>query len=435
MTMIGSEGKTMKRLVQGVVVAVLLIFYTIGFAADGVGKANTSDDLGFKLGIVHLHPELVLSTQYDTNVQNAHDNEIADMVFNVRGGIAMDIPAKTVGFTLEGFVGYSKYFGIDNDSSTKLDSLDVKGRLSLSVLKDAIINIQMNDSIVRSSVPEGITVYDVQDRIFNDAFVRFVVQPNGQSGTLKVMLGYRNGFNHYDKDSYRNNNYLKHTGELGLQWKFFPKTSLFFSGSFGYQDYYEFRADPTAGQEKSPNAMPLQLSVGVAGRVTSFMLIKLSVGYVNSLSDELEGYNSANATAEATFQPLENVGITLGYNRANNVVNIHGSMAANKAYLELKAWTINDRLRFSVPCSYQYMQYGNAPDDTTIVDLRGKGRNDHVIRVEPEVAFYATPWFGISVQYTFMMRDSDLEFADTSGNTVNYDFIKHQAMLGLTFRY
>jgi len=437
----------MKKTVMWAIAGVLLICMMSGTALAEVGlETKAKDKKGFRLGIVHIHPALAVSTMYDTNVQNTNDNTVSDLSLDVNGGVKLNIPHDIASFTLAGGIGYLKYFGIDNSRTTDLDSLEGNGRLALQFLRKSIVTFGLSDTVVRTTLPEGVTIFDLQKRINNTARANVGIQPNGAAGNLKVNLGYAFDLQRYDDAAYQNNNFMAHEVTAQVSWAFLPKTAVFLAGSYRYTDFYDFTAGQSPLYQQSPNASPIEVKLGLIGRLSPMVSINLYVGYANNLAENLENYHSANAKAEGVFQFLRRTRMKLGFVRSSRPVTVYGYMAGNKAYLEFQQWAFNDRFRFTVNGSYEYQQFGEldpviftSAQAGQITGLQGQDRSDHVIRAETSVGFYVTEWFSIAVAYKFMMRDSSIDTFQVTVNNVaidqNYDFMKHQAMLNLRLSY
>ena len=433
----------MNKLAMWAIVGSLVLLGMAGsaMAEDGLG-IKTKDEKGFRLGMVHIHPALSVSTFYDTNVTNRNDNTIGDMALDASGGFKMNIPNDVAAFTLTGSVGYLKYFGIDDSATTSLDSLEASGRLALQFLRKSVVTFGVSDTVVRTTLPEGVTIFELQKRINNTARANVGIQPNGAQGNLKINLGYANDLQRYDSGINKDNNYLAHEITAQVSWAFLPKTAVFLAGSYRYTDFYDFTAGISPLYQQSPNASPVEVKLGLMGRLSPMVSINLYVGYANNLSVNLDNYQSANAKVEGVFQFLRRTRMKLGFERSSRPVTVYGYMAGNKAYLEFQQWAFNDRFRFNINGSYEYQQFGEI--DPTIpaaqvTGLVGKDRTDHVLRAEASVGFYVTQWFSIAAVYKFLMRDSSLATFQVIENNVpidqNYDFIKHQAMLNLRLSY
>ncbi len=458
------------------VFAVLLLSFGVVLAEDNassddssVSKAKDSayenkKDLGFGFGGFKLHTAAFLLMNYDTNVSNVSANEAADLSLIVNGGLRLNYPSDMAAMSFGGDIGYRRYFGIDKSDTTELSNVFGKARLALAFLRASVFSFGVSDTFARTATPEGVVIFDVKTRINNRAKGYVLLQPNGKDGTLKIWLNYVNNYQRYDADSMVNFNYVKHTGELVAEYFFLPKTSVYLSGSFDYIKYNDFvkydldAVKKTAKYEENTNpmvlkaadAMPFDVRVGVYGLITPYLSTNVYIGYANTLSENLDSFNSVIVKAEATVLPLDSTRIMLGFTRSSMPLNTYGYVASNKIYLDLQQWVMNDKIRLGLVGSFDYQTFGDPDEEavkqkftgfsTTFTGLES-GRADKLISADVYVNYDILPWMSVSLDYTVDFKASGadnlhiLNFATNKYTAIDYGFVKHQVMFKYQISY
>lgn len=102
---------------------------------------------------------------------------------------------------------------------------------------------------------------------------------------LRWKLGYQFTYVHFEDRGFSALSNLKHGVHLGGQWKFLPRTSLFYKGSYSYLTY------PNAGVAKVAGA-PLSSRIGLNGLMTDHFGVLVSVGWKSlffAAQDEFDG--------------------------------------------------------------------------------------------------------------------------------------------------
>ncbi len=444
--------------------AMVLLTFGQVYAQDNAATAEAeaskakSEQVGFRVGKLHLHPGLSLHNVYDTNVNNASDKynlpalkPKMDDILMVIGSFRMDYPEKTVAFTMDSSISYARYFGVDDSDTTKLSALKGKARLTLTAFKDSVVGFTLSDTFTRAVDPTQVGVIQTNDRIHNTGRASMHVKPGG--GQLRFFFGYLNDLERYDASANQNMNWTEHQFFLDWELEFLPKTAFFMRTRFGLRDYYEYEADPNSViNTQSPNAMPLRVMVGLMGRVTSKLLLNLGVGYGNSFSKNYESFNSAIAKAELTGQFTRRTSLKGGFERSFSPINTFSYLTDNKIYLEFKQWLFKDKFKIYLYSAFSIMEYGqedqnirvdaNTAPGTTDQGLNSRGL-EQVLTITPSLRYDFLVWLYLEAGYTLKMKLSDYEFerVDSSSGTTQtvsttyYDFTKHQIFLKFTMAY
>ncbi|RJO63141.1 MAG: hypothetical protein C4523_21315 [Myxococcales bacterium] len=417
-------------------------------------SSRVTQDLGFKIGRLRLHPGFSLQNVYDSNVTNAssrYDPQsptdpqiVQDYVMHLVGALRLEFPDDAISISLDGSAGYVRYFGLDNGSTTDLSALTGRVELAINLFKDAIVSFQLLDSFTRSVQPQQVGLVFTNDRIYNLASGRLGFKPGG--GQLRFFTGYSFEFERYDDPDQANLNWRQHNVFLQWELEFLPKTAFFMASSLGFRSYYDFdpARDEFATNAEAPDAMPFAVSAGVAGRISSKVLINISVGYGNSFSENYEDYSSVVAKAEITGQFTPRAFLKGGFERAYAVIPTYSYTAENKIYLEYQQYLLRETLRLYLYGAFSYIQFGPA-DQGVDTDLRPNevarigDRHDMLWTLTPSLQYYILAWFNIEGGYTLTWRDTDYFIRrvnlDGEQSFTYYDYLKHEVFLKLTLSY
>lgn len=422
-------------------------------------QAAKEDSLGFKIGLLRIHPGLTIANVYDTNVQNrsAKNKEkiVGDDFLKIVGALKLHYPDPRLAFTLDGGISYTRYFGVIDPDSKSLSALEGNGRLALTLFRDAVAGFSLSDQVTRAVSPKVVGIGTTSNRIHNTALGRLHVKPGG--GQLRLFFAYANDLERYDQKTQRSQNWLEHKATFDWELEFLPSTAVFMHNTFGYRDYWQYsKADnPADGvstvNTKSPNAMPFRTSIGIMGRITSRLLLNVSAGYGNSFSKNFQDFNSAIAKAEVTAQFTDRTALKVGFERDFSPVTTYSFTADNKIYTEFKQWLFRDSFKLYLFCSYNFIQYGDPDPGISLIDassgaapfgLSGN-RLDRELVLTPAIRYDFLRWFYAEVSYNLTWHDTNYfvervtRSSDGSYPTTRtyYDYVKHEAMVKLTLAY
>ncbi len=446
-------------------------------------EVSAERERGFKVGKLRLHPGLSLQNVFDSNVSNASDRydnadylaryfpsgrgnngpqSNYDDVLHIVGAFKLDYPDDTVAVTLDTQLGYVRYFGIDNSDTSNLSSLSASGRLTADFFRASVVGFTLSDTFTRSTDVQQVGLAVTNDRIHNRGQARLNIRPGG--GQLRFFVGYINDLEIYDDDAQANQNWLEHTFNADWELEFLPETAVFMRNSFSMRDYYDFDAnrDEDTTNSDSPDAMSLRITAGIYGRIASFFLLNLAVGYGRSFSDNFDDFNSAVAKVEAIFQLVSRTQFKAGYERSFSPVTTFSYLNEDKLYLEFRQWLFSDAFKLYLYGAYSFLNYGgtdagvdvddNAANVYSLVDFQadaGLGkRSDRMLSTTASLRYDFLVWLWMELGYKFTWRDTDYfierinsEFdRNTDPNqfyvsATYYDFIKHEGFLKLTFAY
>jgi|GEM_PF-3111201 len=448
--------------------------FTANANAQGMSaSASDTQELGFKIGKLRLHPGLSLQNVFDTNVSNASDRyddaayrnkypnnstgkSKADII-HIVGSFKLNYPDDKVAVTLDLMAQYQHFFDLDDAGASDMSSITGRGRFSLMFFRASMFSFGLEDIFTRSVTPKQVGIAQTTDRIHNTAKAMFALKPGG--GQLRFFLNYAFDFEKYDDDGTNSDqNWMQHQVNFDWELEFLPKTAVFMQNSFAYRDYYDFTPNPNNNTNvNSPNSMPFTSSIGLMGRITSKLLFNVSVGYGNTFSKNYDSFSHVLARAELIGQFTDTTMLKGGFSRTASPVTTYSWTADNKIYLEFKQWLVNKKLKLYLYSSYSFFQYGT-PDQDIILDdganpdvndpnLRLDNRSDRLLKLTPSIRYDFLAWLNMEVGYTLSWRDTDYSVERiNSDNAVGtdtgyyvslsyYDYVKHEVFVKLTLAY
>lgn len=455
------------------IVTIIALPFSV-YAQSDVAKGKAAKITGFKVGGFHLHPAFSLQNMFDTNVTNTSDrynesfyktrypdrpvSKTYDDLLYIIGAFKANYPGTKFAFTFDSQVSYIRYFGIEDESTVDMSGLTAKARASISAFQESIVGFTLNESFTRSISASQVGLALTNKRIHNTAKFRLQILPGG--GQLHLYLGYRNDLELYDSSSKKNQNWLAHKVFFDWDLTFLPKTAVFMNANFTVHDYFEFDAtnDNASTNTKSPNAMPLKVSVGIFGKITPKFHLNISAGYGNSFSENYASFNNAIAKVEFSTQFVQRSMMKIGAERDFAPVTTFSYRTDHKFYLEYKHRFLNERLQLYLKLQANWVWYG--PEDRSInlnYDATGDPkrlpsgeRKDWKIETTPTIRYNILSWFAIEAGYTlatnitdYYIERIDAAAGETPQNTTDeywagrtyYDYLTHQVFLKLTLSY
>jgi len=384
---------------------------------------------GLKIGAGRLHPSFDLEARYDTlagYVGNTENGEIVlrptgDLILRYRPGLKLDVPSDVLNFTLGGNVEYVHYLGLEAEGTSAQSRLGGQGDLTLLFNGKGVVAIEVADSFIRSDRTSNLAlgVGTVVDH--NDARLRAIIAPGG--GALAFEPGYTLGYEHYvardgalpegcaegdptcDSSAVSRLDYLQHTADFDIRWRFLPKTSLVLDSSYAYRAYLD---DATAALD----SQNVKAMAGVVGLVVPRIAVTAKAGWGQQLGS---GYQSVIGTGEFTYLLSELADVRLGYARTFEPSPSTGSYYSDdRVYSGAKA-LLGGRLQLKADAAFDYVDFGGTRFDKQVV-----------AGLAPSVE--VTEWLNGGVGYQITWRDS-------TDDRIGFDFIRHEVVARVQFVY
>jgi len=456
----------------------LLFFAPLLRGGDEEG-AEQQVKTGFHLSdsaLLNIH--FSLASEYDTNINQVSEKssfadnrnparnytytDTMDLILRLSPGLRAKIDDKSKTLAMGLLVTYNLYTGIEDkrtfDNYSNLSSLHFDTNLLGEFNKDGNVIVQASNNLKRHSRPDQISIENgLHTNLFEDFLLSLYIKNTEDTLGLKIASGIQT--NYFEEPAFSKHNFWNSRNTLYGQWKFFPKTAVFFNASFIYQDYYN------AGDYRdAQRSMPLSVFAGALGQVTPKISLRLSGGYTNSFSHDM--HHDGVAGLEFVFKQSQNTLLRLGYIRSLMPVPVFQYYVLDKVYANVTQKFFN-RLLLKFDANYSHYAYGknvryptldnrNNPETVTnpatgttktlTTTQKSIDREDHVVKIEPAVSYNFLPWLGLSLQYTFETRQTPYWSAQrvaTTGGTISsdvtytthYDYFDHRILFVLTADY
>lgn len=383
---------------------------------------NYGAGMGFPIGEKsRIHNNLDLGVAFDSNPSrfdnqgNAPDGgTLSDWRGLIRPGLLIDVPGSSVMLNLRGQVTILQYFGAGTASETTFGG-DVGARLQLGG-DDSFLSFKLEDTLVRTpaflSEPGTIASDERRFREWNNrGTARITLRPGGRA--LEFDLGYLNEMVIYDNLPASQ----RHGGLFEARWKFLPKTALVF-----HTDISTFQpvSDPL---NTTLSALPLRVTLGLVGQVTSKLSAEATVGYEDLFSEDADNsIRTVIGNAVLTYSFSEISAISAGYRRRVFPVVVLNGYTSDAPFLQAKLG-IGGRLIFSLFGQYEFRSYVG---DVGVQVATG----------DASVEYWFFEFLNASLGYRLMMQNPSQDVpAVMAGTAFLQDFNRHQVMFNIGLRY
>lgn len=391
-------------------------------------RASAAEN-GLKVGAGRLHPYLDIEGRYDTLAGYVEDTSgteprlipTGDLILRYRPGFKLDVPSDVLTFSLGGNVEYVHYLGIESEGTAEQSRFGGQGDLSLLFNGKGVVAVEVADSYVRSDRSSNLAlgVGTVVDH--NDARLKLIIAPGG--GALVFEPGYTLGYEHYvdrpgalpegctsgdpscDSNAVSKLDYLQHTADLDVRWRFLPKTSVVLDSSYSLRGYLD---DATASQD-SQNVKAL---AGIVGLLFPKIAVTAKAGWGQQIG---AGYASVVGTGEVAYLLSEQADVRLGYVRTfEPSPSAGGYYSDDRGYVGGKA-LLGGKLTMKADASYDYIDFGGTRFDSQVT-----------AGVAPSFEF--TDWLNAGLGYQLTWRDS-------TDDRIGFDFVRHEAIARVQLIY
>jgi hypothetical protein len=388
--------------------------------------------VGVKLGDGRLHPFLDIEGRFDSVVGFFSDNGRTgspEFIIHPRAGVLFGIETPATLVSFNAMAEYLLYTGLLTPSSTALSRLQANVNVDLQFNKDGAVEFQIGDTLTRSDRTQNVVAGVGIVSLYNDARLALPIHPGG--GALEItpraswqieffdplQIGTINGCpsgtditcnaSRVGQMSYSNLRF-----GLGGNWKFLPKTSFVVDSEFDYRTYFNNQVD-------NKLATVLRIQGGLIGLISPRFKVTLLAGFGGDFSGS--GARTIIGQAEAAYLPNDQTRVSLGYLRTVLPVPVYGTNGVDRGYFNARIGFAGGRFGLLGQVSLDYLTfYSNAQ------------RNDLLVSglIGPEII--VTSWFLISANYTLTTRAS---FSAQYNALPPVNFVRHEGMLRLTFRY
>jgi hypothetical protein len=296
----------------------------LGASAPALAAAGNGIRFGGSEG--RVHPFIELQAGYDSNVYAAPSGSTdGDVIFHVRPGLTLSIPAETASVDFSGNLDWAQYLGNGNKATKDLSALFAAAKLGIGVNRKGQVGLEIEDTFRRSDRPQALSLATGAVSNYNAFDVRLPFRPGG--GALSVTVNGGWSLETYSAllkypcapgstvsgalcaaPDFDKMGYNEVGGGGTLAWKFLPRTSALFEAGY-------FKRIPNDAA-LSIDPAGYRIAVGVTGLVTPHFSTTLKLGYGNESGGAKTGSKSLGtwlATAEGEWLPSETASVKLGY--------------------------------------------------------------------------------------------------------------------------
>jgi len=418
------------------------IVLVAALAIPGTSFAQTfGTGMGFPLGEKsRVHTNLDLGVGFDSNprrfdsnpairsVEGAPaDGKLSDWRTIIRPSLAVDVPGNSVKLGLDAGLSINHFFGVGTNPALTRFGGNVGAELQLGS-DNSFLSFKLEDQLVRTAAfldaPGTVGADEIRFPEWNNrGTARFTLRPGGRA--LEVDIGYMNELQIYDGTLPRSQ---RHGGLLEARWKFLPKTALVFHADVS--TFNVWNDENTAFQ--SSDALPLLITLGLVGQVTTKLTGELTLGYEDTLSERsFASSRTVVGNAVVTYQFNDTTSFSVGYRRRARPIVVMNSFFSDAPFAQFKV-NVGGRLVISGLGQYEFRNYAPVVDGG---DRLAVG----VAIADARVEYWFFQWLSAAVAYRALFQNPSDEAKAVLGdpNFAPYlqDFSRHQALLMVGLRY
>ena len=392
----------------------------LALGALGVGEVHAAPGDHVQVGRAELIPSLQLGTEWRSNLylEDNPNNTVSGAALLVYPGLQIDLDTNEVKFDLGATYGIRKFYWTSksrnpNYSTRNIDRYnDLDTNLDLHILPKGVVGVKIGEDFsidnreteavwadstalithLRSHTTGGIAVHPGQ--AFEIDLGGHVTYDGYNGNPDASSTGAANG---------RLNNRLAYGPDLGVDWRFFPRTALLLDFQMNWFDWDSNTINAVGGLGvledpgdtiAVPDGREWRVTGGVQGRVSHTVVVNAVVGYgmitydeatASGFTDPLKGTAGILGIAKATWTPVNGQSISLGYQKdfqdswfTNNVGYHYGF--ARYSGLVASRWGL------MAEGGLRYESY------------RGQvTRNDMVIRANGSLTYNAAEWLDLGL--------------------------------------
>lgn len=262
----------------------LTVLAPVAFAAD-------TQEGGIKVGDGLLHPFLDLQSRYDTFATlDVNGAPAADLLWDIRPGLKLNIPSPTLSFDLGGDVDAVLY-----TLNPGLDRILADGSVVVGINRGGSVGLDLGDQFNRADNNNMVALPFALLSDYNDASAKLAFRPGG--GALAIEPGYDFIWEHFeaipgagglpacsdsplcDPANASLMDFINNKFSLNLRWKFFPQTAFLLGGDFLMANYL----NPGSGLSANAPLNIFDATIGVAGLLTNRLEVIAKAGYAQTM--------------------------------------------------------------------------------------------------------------------------------------------------------
>jgi hypothetical protein len=403
---------------------------TIGYQGlpyKATGESNTGIQLSDR---VLLHAGVGVEAGYDTNVFYQDTNTTSSAIYVVLPYLELTNATRTGPtsslFTFDARVGlqYRRYQS-DNPVLTPFRNawMPTAGLL-VSTGGGAQFGFGIGDTFSRIEDAPYNPGQQPIERDNNQASIEGRWSPGG--GRLTTTLRYTNMIDYFQDQTFAYGNSVTNFVTLDAAWRWLPKTAVFIDVRDGYITYLN---TSDANAEGKYSSLPLYVTAGLRGQLTTTTTATLTVGYQNGFyssgasTSGLWGSTYADVMFTARISDLSRAVLGYRHDFENSVI---ANFSLNDSVYASYVQQIAGRLALDLSGRYAHIEYQG------FVDTPGHvaERTDNVYQVGASLDYFLRNWAYLGVGYSLLKDKSDYSL---NGDSASY--VKQQIFgrLGITY--
>jgi len=253
------------------------------------------EGIGVRVGNLELHPGISGEAGYDSNyfLRSKEENPIATYRFRVTPAITLETLGQQrregnapsaqapLQFSAGAYASYNELVAADSTYSSavsKQRNLDAGANLGLNIFPVGRVGIDGYGNFVRTIQPSNDT--DITNAFNRDAFragAGVTWRPGG--GLFSWRAGYEFLYNYFEEDPFKPLNNYQNQVNLRGNWRFLPRTSLTYDGSYTWISYAK-------NTEQADGAI-VRSQIGINGLITDQFGFLGRVGWAGTFYDQL----------------------------------------------------------------------------------------------------------------------------------------------------
>jgi hypothetical protein len=353
---------------------------------------------------------------------------------------------------------YREFIGLSNSNSSSTDN--ISGQRNVGIGADALLDI-VADRPVSASIganynrviqPNVVTADPDQSFVFDTITAVAALKFRPGSGTLSWSIGYHISDTIFETSAGSPYDNITQGGTMAGQWRFRPRTSLFYDLSV---DYAQFQNAGQAAPVLLLSSTPVRTRIGMSGLITDRFAAEAAVGWGASFFSSVPGfpqepqYDSVIAHAELKWflsaspgiEDVAKLGLTLssiaiGYDRNFQMSYLGNFLAIDRGYLRFSYFFAGKAL-VTLEGSGAALEYPNLYWGGPTYELRHVAYNDAQVMgtLFGEYRFTNTVGLNATLRYSQNISSTQLLVAPGPAPAVGgyYDmaYNRFEAFLGL----
>ncbi len=415
----------------------LLMVTLVALSVFGLGvvdRAHAAED-GIALGEIVFKPSIRAEAVYDSNVRRAQLLPEADFGLQVRPGISLVYPGDNFRWTLDAYYRFFTYFNAGDDPDINHADLRVFTEFGISTLIDANrqgkVGLQLEPSLNNRPTSGGDGAdgasssggsADQELAVAVPVKVRFrptsAFQIYAEAGWNWSRPYYLSGA--FDPNPVILGNRHQIGGGGGIDWRFFPRSRVMFSGEVSRVLWGDYDADTVNHSAQLP-ATEWKLWLGLQSDLSRKFSLRGLIGYGNvdfgegNESYDVSGPGGLLGEVELSVRPVITQRLGVGFRRDFQFRYYTNRIVETQAYFKYRGLFF-ERLQISADFNYTYR------------DLAGwLTRTEHQVSAGVNVDVLLARWFHVLAGYRFS--------AIPSSSTNEGEYIDNRITLGITLGY